>query len=320
MSEIHFETHSMSKKCPECGSSTLVQNFDTGEVICGHCGLVVENINVDRGPEWRAYSFEEKADRSRVGSPITILQPDKGLVTVISKNNRDASGREVSAATKVQMWRLRKWQVRARFPAAFERNLLHALGELDRMVDNLHISADTHREAADIYRRILGKGLVRGRSISSMAAASLYAACRRMGKARSLKEIASVTLLSKKEIARCYRLILKEMLYQMPITDPRNYITKIASKINLDEKHQGLAMQLLMKGAELKATTGKDPIGLAAATLYMACLMNGENRTQREIASAADVTEVTVRNRYKGLKAALGMQDDLNGLTLPSSA
>jgi transcription initiation factor TFIIB len=294
-------------RCPECGSSVMVYNTETGEQICASCGLVVSEHALDRGPEWRAFTLEEKADRSRVGGPISILQADKGLPTVIVDVNKDAFGRRVPLPTRLQMLRLRKWQSRTQYQSPVERNLLQALAELDRIVDKLHIPEDIQEEAAEIYRKVLNKGLVRGRSIAAIVAACVYAACRKASRPRSLKEIASVSRVKLKDIARCYRLLLHELPITMPIPDPRTYVTKIASKAGINEKVQVKAVELLKEAVRLKAVTGKDPMGIAAAALYVACVLLGEKKTQKEVAEAAAVTEVTVRNRYKGLKDALGL-------------
>jgi len=294
-------------RCPECGSSVIVHNSETGEQICGNCGLVISEQAFDRGPEWRAFTLEEKADRSRVGGPISILQADKGLPTVINDINKDAFGRKVPLSTRLQMLRLRKWQSRTQYQSPAERNLLQALAELDRIVDKLHIPEDIQEEAAEIYRRVLDRGLVRGRSIAAIVAACVYAACRKTGRPRSLKEIASVSRVKLKDIARCYRLLLHELPMTMPIPDPRIYVTKIASKAGINERVQMKAIELLKQAEKLKAVTGKDPMGIAAAALYVACVLLGEKKTQKEVAEAAAVTEVTVRNRYKGLKDILGL-------------
>jgi len=176
---------------------------------------------------------------------------------------------------------------------------------LDRIADKLHIRQDLQEEAAEIYRRALDKGLVRGRSISAIMAACVYAACRKMGKPRSLKEIAGVSRVRLKDIARCYRLLLQEISIKMPIPDPGSYISKVAAKVNIREPVQNKARELLRQAEKAKAVTGKDPMGLAAAALYVASELFGEKKTQKEIAAAAAVTEVTVRNRYKGLQHVL---------------
>ena len=239
---------------------------------------------------------------------MTILQADKGLPTVIRDVNKDAYGRRLSPRTRMHMLRLKKWQARTQLQSPVERNLIQALSELDRITDKLHIRQDLQEEAAEIYRRVLDKGVVRGRSISAIMAACVYAACRKLGKPRSLKEIANVSRVRLKDIARCYRLVLQEISIQMPIPDPGNYISKIAAKVNISEPVQIKARELLKQAERAKAVTGKDPMGLAAAALYVASELFGEKKTQKEIAAAAAVTEVTVRNRYKGLQQVLGLK------------
>lgn len=292
-------------RCPECSSGNLVEDYDMGEIICGKCGLVIREKVIDEGPEWRAFTREEKDERSRVGTPISYSVHDKGLSTVIDRVNRDAFGRELPAATRLQMLRLRKWQIRARVHSSVDRNLAQAMAELDRLADKIHIPASVKEKAALIYRKALDKGLVRGRSISAIAAAALYSACRFTGTPRTLKEVAESSLVKKKDVARCYRLLLRELEMQMPITEPVTYVSKIASKVGITEKTQRKAMGTLQIADQLKIDAGKDPMGLAAAALYIACVQEGERKTQKEIAEAAGVTEVTVRNRYKGLKDVL---------------
>ncbi|MEM1540558.1 MAG: transcription initiation factor IIB [Candidatus Bathyarchaeia archaeon] len=295
-------------KCPECGGVNLIHDYDTGETICGECGLVLYEQMMDKGPEWRAFTQEEKASRSRVGVPTSYSVHDKGLSTAISQVDRDAFGRKLPLSTRLQMWRLRKWQIRSRVHSSIDRNLAQAMAELDRLSDKVYIPPSIKEKAAVIYRKALDKGLVRGRSIAAIAAAALYAACRGSGTPRTLREIAEASLVDKKDVARCYRLLLRELDVQMPIADPLTYVSKIAEKTGISGKTQGLAIQILREAKMKRAAAGKDPMGLAAAALYIACLQNNEKRTQKDIAEAAGVTEVTVRNRYKTLKRQLNLE------------
>ncbi len=295
-------------KCPECGSSNLVHDYDTGETVCGDCGLVLYEQMMDKGPEWRAFTQEEKASRSRVGVPTSYSVHDKGLSTAISQVDRDAFGRKLPLSTRLQMWRLRKWQIRSRVHSSIDRNLAQAMAELDRLSDKVYIPPPIKEKAAVTYRKALDKGLVRGRSIAAIAAAALYAACRGSGTPRTLREIAEASLVDKKDVARCYRLLLRELDVHMPIADPLTYVSKIAERTGISGKTQGIAIQILREARKRRASAGKDPMGLAAASLYIACLKNNEKKTQKDIAEAAGVTEVTVRNRYKTLRKQLNLE------------
>ncbi len=296
------------EKCPECSSVNLVHNHDTGEMVCGDCGLVLREQAMNKGPEWRAFTQQEKVTRSRVGMPTSYSVYDKGLSTTIGRVDRDAFGRSLPLSTRLQMWRLRKWQIRSRMHSSIDRNLAQSMTELDRLSDKTYIPRPVKEKAAVIYRKALNKNLVRGRSIVAIAAAALYAACRKSGTPRTLREISEASLVKKKDIARCYRLLLRELDIQMPVADPLTYISKIAEKTGISGKTQGLAIQILREAKKRRAAAGKDPMGLAAAALYIACLQNDEKKTQKDIAEAAGVTEVTVRNRYKSLKTELHLE------------
>ena len=303
------KTHQrLTDKCPECASKNLVHDYDSGETICGDCGLVLYEQTLDKGPEWRAFTQQEKASRSRVGMPTSYSIHDKGLSTTISQVDRDAFGRKLPLSTRLQMWRLRKWQIRSRVHSSIDRNLAQAMAELERLSSKLNISSPIKEKAAVAYRKALDKGLVRGRSINSIIAAALYAACRKSGSPKTLREIAEASLVDKKDVARCYRLLLQELDFHMPIADPLTYVSKIAEKTGISGKTQGAAIAILREARQKHFSAGKDPMGMAAAALYIACAQNNEKITQHDIAEAAGVTEVTVRNRYKALKKQLNLE------------
>jgi transcription initiation factor TFIIB len=295
-------------KCIECGSASPIHDYDTGETVCANCGLVLHKQMIDKGPEWRAFTQEERESKSRVGMPTSYSVYDKGLSTTMGWVGRDAFGRKLPLETRLQMWRLRKWQIRSRVHSSVEGNLSRAMNELDRLSDKLSTRGSIKENAALIYRKALEKDLIRGRSIALIVAAALYAACRSSETPRTLREIAEASVLNKKEVARCYRLLLCRLDIQMPIADPITYISKIGERVGITGQTQGLAIRILREAKKRRIASGKDPMGLAAAVLYIACRQNNENKTQMDISQAAGVTEVTIRNRYKRLKNQLGLK------------
>jgi len=278
-----------------------------GEVYCSKCGFVVSDKAVETGPEWRSFSNEEKDERSRTGLPTSIAMHDMGLATTIGGENRDAAGRSLSGSMKSSIERMRTWDRRSQVHESADRNLRQAFSELRRLSEKLSVSEAVTEKAAYIYRKALERSLVRGRSITMILAASLYAACRDRDVPRTLKDVAAASNVKKKDIARSYRLLLKEMDMKMPVVNPARCVTKIASKAGVSEKTQRRAHQILIKAEQARISAGKDPMGLSASAIYVACTLEGESITQRDIAEAAGVTEVTIRNRYKGLRLALGI-------------
>ena len=176
-----------------------------------------------------------------------------------------------------------------------------AMGELQRLSEKLHIPSSVKEMAAVIYRKALDRDLVKGRSIAGIVAGCLYAACRFTKTPRTLKEITEASLRGQKEISRAYRLVIQNLQMEMPIDDPMDYATKIAEKAGVSSDVEGLAIKIIRDAKNNHATMGKDPSGLAAAALYIASRLKKEKITQKRLAKAAGSTEVTVRNRTKGL-------------------
>lgn len=289
------------EKCPECGSTHLIRSYDRGDIVCANCGLVITDRIVDSGPEWRAFTPEEKQKRSRVGAPTTLTIHDKGLSTVIDWRDKDATGKKLEPKRRIEVIRWRKWQIRTRVHSSIDRNLAQAMNELDRISAQLNLPKNVKEEAAIVYRKAVEKGLVRGRSIEAVMSASIYAACRTHKIPRTIEDIAKYTRCGRKDVARCYRLLLKEINIRIPLADPETFIPRIAGELNLGGLIQSKAAEIIKKAKEMGLTAGKDPTGLAAAAVYIASLLENEKKTQKEIARAAKVTEVTVRNRYKEL-------------------
>ena len=300
----------MEKKetiCPECGSTKLINDHERGEVVCGACGLVIDDNIVDMGPEWRAFDHEQRDKRTRVGAPITYTIHDKGLSTMIDWRNKDIYGRDIPARNRAQWYRLRKWQRKIRISGATERNLAFALSELDRDSSRLGLPRSVRESASVVYRNAVENKLIRGRSIEGVVAASLYAACRRCKVPRTLDEIADVSRVSKKEVGRTYRFLTRELHIRLPPTSPIDYVPRFASELNLSGVVQSKAIEIINQAMENGLTSGRGPTGVAAAALYIASVILGERKTQRDVADIAGVTEVTIRNRYKELTEQLDM-------------
>jgi transcription initiation factor TFIIB len=289
-----------SSACPECGSKELVQDMQVGEAVCHGCGLVVRGTMISRGPEWRAFTLQEKQSKPRTGAPILYSRFDKSLSTTM-KVNKDAFGRPLPAETRRQMLRLRKWHFRANMYDSKARNLMQAMNELERLTQKLHIPPSVQETAALFYRKALSQNLVRGRCIVSIAAAALYLACRFTKTSRTLTEVAAVSLKDKKELSRCYRLLLRRLHIRMPVDSALDYVPKIAEKAGASAQTEGLAARLVRQARKEHLTSGKDPSGLAGAAVYIASQLTGERLTQAELSKAANVTEVTIRNRKKDL-------------------
>jgi len=297
------QTPDLKQSCLRCGKKTLITDTETGEIFCGDCGFVLSERTENSGPEWRSFS-DGGTNRERTGVGTSLAIHDQGLSTIINTSNRDATGKPLSSSMKKTLKRLRTWDSRSQNEPN-DKNFKQAFNELYRLKDKLSLSDSVVEKAAYIYRKALEKKLVRGRSISAMIGSALYAACREVGTPRTLKEIAETTNIKKGDLAACYRLLVNELELKIPVVDSVQNVARIASKLGLSEKVQRYAIEILRKAEESKISAGKNPMSLAATALYISCVKLGVNHTQRDLAEAADITEVTIRNRHKGLRELL---------------
>ncbi|MHA1227144.1 MAG: transcription initiation factor IIB [Candidatus Hodarchaeales archaeon] len=298
------------KKCPECDSTDIVTDPTKGTSICASCGLVLDT-QMDLGPEWRAYNSSELQERSRIGSPMTPLKAEMGLRTQIGNIRKDISGRTLPYTSQTKYRRLSRIDNRTRKSEI--RNLRFALKELKRIKSQLELPEDVAEMGAMIYRKALKKNLIRGRSIDGMIAASLYLACRKKKLPQTLKDIASVSNISSKELGRCIRIILQKLDLKVSPSDYAALVHRLGISLRVTMKARRQAVKILNLARAKGATVGKNPMSLAAAALYISTIQTGERRTQQEIANIARITPVTIRNRFKELIKILDEEAKKNG-------
>jgi transcription initiation factor TFIIB len=289
--------------CPEC-DGRLANDTEHGETVCSDCGLVVEEDEIDHGPEWRAFDASEKDQKSRVGAPTTNMMHDKGLSTNIGWQDKDAYGNSLSSRQRQKMQRLRTWNERFRTRDSRERNLKQALGEIDRMASALGLPENVRETASVIYRRALSDDLLPGRSIEGVATAAVYASARQAGVPRSLDEVERVSRVGKMELTRTYRYIIRELGLEIKPADPESYVPRFASDLTLSDEAERRARDLIDSARQEGILSGKSPVGLAAAAIYASALLTNQKVTQSEVSEVADISEVTIRNRYKELLEA----------------
>jgi transcription initiation factor TFIIB len=295
------------QKCPDCGSTSFIEDPSRGELVCSKCGLVMQEEMIDTGQEWRAFDTEQMSRRARGGAPLTFTKHDKGLTTEIGKGLGELY--KVPAKKRAQYYRLTKWH--KRLIKSKDRNLSFALSELQRIVSYLSLSRPIHERIARYYEEAVNKGLVRGRSIESVVAALTYVVSREFSSSRTLDEISEASGVEKREIGRTYRYIARELGIRILPADPVSFVPRFCSMLGLSDRVQAKSIEILKKAKKFDVTSGKGPTGVAAAAIYIACVLIGEKRTQREVADICSITEVTIRNRYKELVEKLGIEEEV---------
>lgn len=293
--------------CPECGSTQFVEDASRGELICTKCGLVLKEKMIDTGQEWRAFDSEQMSKRARSGAPLTFTKHDKGMTTEIGKGLGELY--KVPSKKRAQYYRLTKWH--KRLIKSKDRNLSFALSELQRIVSFLNLPRSIHERIARYYGEAVDKGLVRGRSIESVVAALTYAVSRQFGSPRTLEEISESSGVEKREIGRTYRYIARELGIRILPADSVTFVPRFCSMLGLSDRVQAKSIEILRKAKKHEIVSGKGPTGVAAAAIYIACVLIGEKRTQREVADICGITEVTIRNRYKEMVEKMGIEEEV---------
>lgn len=300
------------KACPECGSNRLVRDYARGELLCETCGLVLDETQIDQGPEWTAYDSEERDRLSRTGAPRSYTSQSINLTTVIPSSNRDSRGNAIPAKEMEKFYRMRKLQHHSGHSKPGERSLPDTLRALDRVSSLLELPRAIREEAGFICKRALEKGFLRGRSIDALVAAAVYASCRINGVPRTLEELSATTGMQRKVVAKVYGALARSLQLRVPPSKPADYISRFCSELGLGTTVETEARRILKEIDDVDGSLSLSPIGTSAAAIYLASLACGERRPQKAIAKVAGVSEVTLRNRFQ-----LVSKQFMNSLSLP---
>jgi transcription initiation factor TFIIB len=303
-------------------NSRIITDHESGEYICSNCGMVLSAEKAqETRPERHTFSSEQSnTDRIRIGMPTSLARHDMGLSTIIGRTDRDYTGNRIATSIKPTIDRLRILDYRTQLYSSTDRSLKRAFAELDSLKDKLALPDSVVEKTAYIYRKAQERGLVRGRTISATLAAAIYIACRQAGVGKTLRDIAQGTNVKPQTLSLSYRILLTELDIKTPMLDPLRCVAKVANKMKLNERITRQSLDIMHTAIRKEASAGKNPMGLAAAVLYISCHNNiikgsidkGDNdgnninkRSQTSFAQAAGITDVTIRNTIKDLKNRL---------------
>jgi transcription initiation factor TFIIB len=285
-----------------CKTYPAISDSERGEIVCGGCGLILLQNMADSSHESNGYTQEEFMKLARTGPATSLTMFDKGLSTVIG-TNKDSTGKALSGKTKYEFKRLRLWDQRSK--SRKTATLSKAFTLLHGMKTKLGIPNNVVENAAYIYRKAVDAKLTRGRTMASLIAASLYAACRENNVPRTLDDIAEAGNVERRILSRDLRTIIKKLELNLNQYDTTSFISKIANNMNLKEKTKRDAFDILKRCEKEEITAGKHPVAQAAASLYIACIISGEKISQKRLSLESGVSEVTIRNRSVLIKKTL---------------
>ena len=277
-----------------CKTHPAITDSERGEIFCGSCGVVLVDSMSDSSHGGKGYSPENFVKTARTGSPTSLAMNDRGLSTMIGAN-RDSAGKALSGKTKYEFNRLRAWDQRSK--SRQTATLSKAFTLMNAMKTKLGIANNVVETAAYIYRKAVNAKLTRGRTTASLVSASLYAACREHNIPRTLDDIANAGNVERRILSRDLRTIIKKLGLNLSQYDTTSFISKISNNLNLAETTKRDAFKILERCEKEQITSGKHPVGQAAASLYVACRINGERISQKKLSTESGVSEVTIRSR-----------------------
>ena len=302
MVENYSNDYDVKCQLDTCKTYPAITDSERGEIVCGGCGLILLQNMADTSYENNGYSSENFMKLSRTGPATSLTMNDRGLSTVIG-TNKDSTGKALSSKTKYEFNRLRTWDQRSK--SRKTASLSKAFTLLHGMKTKLGISNNVVENAAYIYRKVVSAKLTRGRTMASLIAASLYAACRENNIPRTLDDIANAGNIERRILSRDLRTIIKKLELNLNQYDTSSFISKISNNMNLREKTKRDAFKILDLCEKEQITAGKHPVAQAAASLYISCIMNGEKISQKKFAVESGVSDVTIRNRAVLIKKTL---------------
>lgn len=295
-------------ECQRCGRNQIITDFNSGEVFCGNCGFVINNKLENLGHELN--HFDGPKDTRRTGAPVILSRHDFGLSTVIDSDNKDANGNRIPFAISSTIRRIRIQDSRSQIAKHSDTSFKVAFDFLERIQDKLGVSDNVKETAAYIYRKAVEQKITKGRQIYSVVAASMYVACRNTQTLRNLRDVTAATNIKRKNISKSYRVIVKQLDLKIPVVDQTNCILKISSILKTSAGTKNLALKILKKAEALNMVAGRDPVGMAAASIYYSSLIREDRISQKQIANAAGITTATIRKRSHDLKKTIQIQND----------
>jgi transcription initiation factor TFIIB len=330
----YVENLNMTMMCRDCKEfpPNLVEEFSSGDMVCGSCGLVLGDRIVDTRSEWRTFSNDDQGtdDPSRVGDGANPLLNGSQLQTTIAFGDGTGRSRDLHRA-----------QNKSSHDKA-TKGLLAAYKEIGAHCDAVNIPKNVSDTAKHLFKLVDDARAFKGKSQEALIAGCIFIACRQCEVPRTFREIYALTKVSKKDIGRTFKalekffaseemkkslanggksFVMRELILLQVLTEylkgavqpTDQYQTTMST--NAGELCLRYCSQLGLKGQQfVKVSTGlankmstvgdlagRSPLSVAAACIYMASHLLGKPKSAREISQVAGVSDGTIRTAYKFL-------------------
>ena len=276
-----------ARTCPECKSTRLAERLDENCSVCLDCGFVIS-------AETANLSFERKTNTDQ-----------RNIVRPTSRSANTASSMENKEPNHENMVRaLEQWR-QVKIGDSTEKNLALALQYTTKIAIDLSLPKTVLEKSSLAYKKIIVKGLLKGRSMRAVSATAVYMGCKQCGTAITINDIAHASKISPKKISHSYRSILKHLDFSMQPASVSNHAFELSARLRVSAETRAVLEKTIEALVCAKGFVGKSPTGIACAAIYVSSLLTGERMTQREIAEVARITEATIRARCRELERSL---------------
>ncbi|MEM3948023.1 MAG: transcription initiation factor IIB family protein [Zestosphaera sp.] len=284
-----------------CASSSIIYDEIRGEYICTETGEVLEERVVDTGPEWRGFEVSNGAGKVRGSEPVTSKVHDYGLTTSIDELTLE--GRKLNDLNK---------SIRA---SSREKKIVKALQLANTVINKLNLPNSNliKNDAGMIVNRLYRRGLIKRKNMKAMIAAVLITTLKNYSIPFDSREILNLCQVTQRDVWKALLKIHRDSgeRIRVGVVDPLSYVRQYSNILEVSPETESLAMNLVTAARRLGITSGKGPQGVAAASLYLASILMNQKLTQQDISEKLNVTEVTLRNRYRDLVNELSIVVEL---------
>ncbi|KAI0770856.1 transcription initiation factor IIB [Irpex lacteus] len=289
--------------CPHCldPNPNLIEEFSSGDLVCGTCGLVLGDRVIDTRSEWRTFANDEGDDPSRVGAASDPLMDGmEQLDTVISfRDGGSGLSRELQRAASRSS------------AARSERNILQAFRDISSWCDQFSLPKTISDIAKQLFKRSDEEKLLRGKPMEAVIAACIFIACRQAKVPRTFREICNLTQVSKKLLGQCYKQ-LEQAFNLTPgasadrhshtpgsLTGPEDLLVRYCNHLDLPANVQPICSDIIVKARELGIADGRSPVSIAGGAIYFTCHLLGKGKSAKHISEVAGVSEGTIKLVYR---------------------
>ncbi|MFX1457132.1 MAG: hypothetical protein ACFFDB_17280 [Promethearchaeota archaeon] len=293
----NYDDGFLMKKQPNCcANPNIISSYEY--IVCSNCGTVHSRI-ISFNP--RKKFFLDGKIANNFTEPIRSLIGPRTII----KGNLDGKGNYLSPKALTNYKRLSK--INTGLINGLERNLWIALPTLNFAKSQFNLPNYIIEDTLKIYISAAKKKLTLGRSINGILSVSLYFAAKFHSKPIIIKKILETFQVSKKKFIYCYKAVINSIIPNLNMNaysfTPQEYINKFYEELSLSINCRNIAIKLVedSKKKGLK-TSGKDPKGIAAASLYMSSKGTDEFRTQKQICKIANISDITLRMRLKEIR------------------